>query len=67
MRRGIDYAMSLPEPPDVIVVLTDGGTPWPAEPTPVPVVACLIGPYAKGASAAVPDWIDHLVVEDPTA
>lgn len=67
MRRGIDYAMRLPEPPDVIVVLTDGGTEWPGEPTPVPVVACLIGPYAKGASAAVPGWIDHLVVEDPTA
>jgi predicted metal-dependent peptidase len=43
MRVGIAAALAQPRPPDVIVVLTDGATPWPAEPPPARVIAGLIG------------------------
>ena len=52
MRIGIDAALAARPRPDVVVVLTDGGTPWPAAATPVPLVIGLINPM----SYPTPPW-----------
>ncbi|MDH2392501.1 VWA-like domain-containing protein [Streptomyces sp. HNM0663] len=53
MRVGIAAALGVRERPDVVIVLTDGLTPWPQEaPSSCRVVAALIG---SGAPAA-PGW-----------
>ncbi len=44
MRVGVEAALALRPPPDIILVLTDGDTPWPDRPPPVPLLAVLIGP-----------------------
>jgi predicted metal-dependent peptidase len=56
MRVGIATALDLPQRPDVIVVLTDGFTPWPDEPSGPRVIAGLIGPSAP----LPPDWIESV-------
>lgn len=43
MRVGIERALREPHRPQVVVVLTDGWTPWPQEPTSCRVVAALVG------------------------
>jgi predicted metal-dependent peptidase len=53
MRVGIEAAEGSRPRPDVIVVLTDGYTPWPAQPTRGRLVAALIG---QASPTAVPDW-----------
>ncbi|MFI5843953.1 VWA-like domain-containing protein [Catenuloplanes sp. NPDC051500] len=58
MRVGIEAAMALPVPPDVVIVLTDGETPWPATPPRARVIAALIGSRA----APPPDWITVVTV-----
>lgn len=62
MRVGIDAALAGDGKivPNTIVVLTDGETPWPAEPCPVPLVAGIIAPrsQAENLVAALPD---HMV------
>ena len=60
---GIERAMELDPKPTVIIVCTDGYTPWPAEPTDVPIVACLIGGTAEQVRESVPDWIVTVVVD----
>lgn len=65
MRVGIAEALRQRGGVDAIAVLTDGGTPWPDEPTPVPVVACLVGPYARELAPEVPSWIRSVVVDTP--
>ncbi|GAB7046806.1 vWA domain-containing protein [Catenuloplanes indicus] len=52
MRAGITAAAALPLAPDVIIVLTDGDTPWPAEPPPARLIAALVGHRA----APPPSW-----------
>lgn len=60
MRVGIEAASSLDV--SAIVVITDGGTPWPQEPTEnIPVVACLIADDQWGET--VPDWIEVVEVD----
>lgn len=55
MATGIDAAARLRPRPQVVVVLTDGETPWPATPPRnVRVVVGLLGRAA--ASSAVPAW-----------
>jgi predicted metal-dependent peptidase len=68
MRAGIAAAVKLK--PSVIIVATDGYTPWDEHPsTRVPVVACLIGSqYDDGkvspdVIADVPKWMRTVVVE----
>jgi predicted metal-dependent peptidase len=58
MRVGIEAALAQPQRPDVVVVLTDGFTPWPAEPTGTRVIAGLIGPEPP----APPPWIESLPI-----
>jgi predicted metal-dependent peptidase len=54
MRVGIDAALRVPDPPHVVVVLTDGYTPWPDTPLEsTRVVAGLVGPDAPEP----PPWI----------
>lgn len=51
--------------PDVIVVLTDGETPWPTEPTDIPVIAALICPenLVESIASGVPDFIKWVHVD----
>jgi predicted metal-dependent peptidase len=51
MRAGIAAAMALRPRPDLVIVLTDGETPWPEQRPAAHVVVCLIG---EGGHA--PDW-----------
>lgn len=44
--------------PQLILVATDGITPWPAERLPMPVVACLT--RAENQYYRVPDWIKRV-------
>ncbi|HEV3023224.1 MAG TPA: VWA-like domain-containing protein [Pirellulales bacterium] len=46
--------------PDLIVVCSDGFTPWPAAPVGVPVVACIT---RECSLANVPAWIDTVSLE----
>ncbi|WP_433048930.1 vWA domain-containing protein [Dactylosporangium sp. CS-033363] len=56
MRVGIERARRGPEPPNIVVVLTDGFTPWPGEPSGCRVIAGLIGPNPP----APPPWIEAI-------
>lgn len=53
------YDSSKPKP-DVIVAVTDGETPWPRNPLPIPVVACLT--RAVTHSQRPPAWIQTVVI-----
>lgn len=57
IREGVSAALALRPRPDVILVLTDGQTPWPDHRPPVPVVIGLIIPEpGHPAGSAPPDW-----------
>ncbi|MFD9030867.1 VWA-like domain-containing protein [Streptomyces sp. NPDC059567] len=43
MTVGIQTALAAPEPPNIVVVLTDGYTPWPPEPVSCRLIVALIG------------------------
>jgi len=63
MGAGIDAALELRPPPSVIVVLTDGYTPWPAEaPRRARVVVGLVGPGDWKA----PAWAKLVRIEQVT-
>ncbi|GAA1737412.1 vWA domain-containing protein [Luedemannella helvata] len=56
MREGIAAALAQPQRPDVVVVLTDGETPWPNEPVATRVIAGLIGDEPP----LPPEWIESV-------
>lgn len=64
LRKGIDRAMAGAPRPDVTVVLTDGGTPWPASAPDCRVVAGIFGSRPRyredsdRVGPAVPDWAE---------
>ncbi|WP_317441782.1 DUF2201 family putative metallopeptidase [Streptomyces collinus] len=58
MRVGIEAALAARERPAIVVVLTDGFTPWPDESPPCRVVAALIGPGAPQP----PSWVETVRV-----
>jgi predicted metal-dependent peptidase len=60
MRVGIAAAESAHAHPDIVVVLTDGYTPWPDKPTRARMVVAIIGD--QGATQHVPDWASTVVV-----
>ncbi|MEU7028429.1 VWA-like domain-containing protein [Streptomyces sp. NPDC046275] len=64
MTVGIRAALDAPEPPQIVVVLTDGYTPWPAEPVTCRLIAALIGPDAPEP----PAWAETVrIVPDARA
>ena len=65
MCEAIRVAAELDTPPDVMVVGTDGFTPWPATPTPFPVIACIVDQHGSAETVLswVPDWITTVVVD----
>lgn len=65
MRVGITAAAGLPSRPEVIVVLTDGHTPWPEVPTPARVIAVLIGRQASRVEP--PPWMSTVRVREAVA
>jgi len=52
MRVGIDRAVSDKPRPDILVVITDGETPWPDSAPPVKLIACIVNEYQDGPSYA---------------
>lgn len=68
MRVGIDYALTSLQPrPDVIVVVTDCGTPWPSQkPRNTRLIVCATScePDDTHESLGVPTWA-RLIVVDP--
>lgn len=62
MRVGIDKALTLKPRPDVIIVFTDGETPWPTEPPKdgTRVIAVLV--RGKPGMGGPPSWIRSLYV-----
>ena len=62
MRLGVKAALDDRPIPDVIIVLTDGYTPWPESPVgSTRLIAALVG---KQPDTKVPDWIKRIIVED---
>lgn len=62
---GIAAALEAKPKPTVVVVMTDGYTPWPAQATRIPVIAVVIGKDPSGPAASVPSWIRTVLVELP--
>jgi predicted metal-dependent peptidase len=60
MRVGIAAAESAYPRPDIVVVLTDGYTPWPERPTRARLVVAIIGD--QRAAQQVPEWASTVVV-----
>ncbi|MFJ7165071.1 VWA-like domain-containing protein [Streptomyces globosus] len=58
MAVGIRAALALPDRPDIVVVLTDGYTPWPPEPVSCRVVAALVGEGPPDP----PGWVETVRV-----
>ena len=67
MMAGIQGALDLKPKPDVVIVITDGGTDWEETPTSrTPVVACIVGEVGaiNQRYYPVPAWIKTVVVEE---
>ena len=64
LRKGIDRAVSASPRPDVIVVLTDGATPWPSAVPGCRVVAGIFGSRPRfredrdWTGPGVPEWVE---------
>ncbi|GGL92791.1 hypothetical protein GCM10010129_40700 [Streptomyces fumigatiscleroticus] len=58
MTVGIRAALAAPDRPNIVVVLTDGYTPWPPEPVSCRLIAALIG---SGAPQP-PSWVETVRV-----
>jgi predicted metal-dependent peptidase len=53
MSRGVEACLRLRPRPDVIIVITDGYTPWPSSAPSIPVIVALLDP---GSVPSVPAW-----------
>lgn len=58
MRIGIDSALAARDRPNIVIVLTDGYTPWPDEVPSCRLIAALIGPGAPEP----PRWVETVRV-----
>jgi len=61
MRVGIAAAEAVRPAPDVVVVLTDGCTPWPDQPTRARLVLAIIGD--QSAAEQAPGWATTVMVQ----
>lgn len=61
MELGITAALAGKPPPQTIIVLTDGYTPWPDVPSPVPVIAGVLG-RAREELPDTPAWVQRVEV-----
>ena len=53
MAAGIEACLALRPRPDVLIVITDGETPWPDKPPHIPVIVALLD---QGWAPAAPTW-----------
>ena len=63
MGAGLEAAMRLRPRPSLVVVLTDGYTPWPERPPKAKVVVGILK-EAGGEPGPGPDWARTIVIED---
>jgi predicted metal-dependent peptidase len=65
MRIGITAALQEKPTPDIIILFTDGWTPWPSERLPkgVQLVVCLVGQSACDTNE-VPQWARVIKIVD---
>lgn len=64
MTVGINKAMELDPKPDVVILFTDGFTPWPSEPLHrTSLIVCLVGEYVEDVKR-IPDWAQVVRVEE---
>jgi predicted metal-dependent peptidase len=64
MGAGLEACGALRHPPEVVVVLTDGFTPWPKHPTPSLESATVIALLSQCETKPhVPDWIRPLTMQ----
>jgi predicted metal-dependent peptidase len=65
MGAGIEAAAQLRPRPSVVVVLTDGYTPWPDQPPPgIRVIVGLLTEGMRPPGWAPPEWARTVVIED---
>jgi predicted metal-dependent peptidase len=63
---GIDAAAALTPRPSVVIVLTDGFTPWPQRPPRgIPVIVGLLKQRSEHGLWAPPDWARVVEIEEP--
>jgi hypothetical protein len=60
MGAGLDAAAELRPRPDLIIVLTDGYTPW--RPAPPPGIRVVVGLMDRGGTT--PDWAETVLIAD---
>ena len=58
VHEAIDAALASPDRPSIVIVLTDGLTPWPAETPSCRLIAALIGDGAPEP----PHWVETVRV-----
>ncbi|MFF5262669.1 VWA-like domain-containing protein [Actinomadura viridis] len=63
MRVGIRRALTSGDRPNVVIVLTDGYTPWPEEPETCRLIAALVGVGAEPPDP--PGWVETVRIGDP--
>jgi predicted metal-dependent peptidase len=61
MRLAFEQVSRMKPKPDLLLVFTDGYTPWPSSPIGVPAVAVLVG--SEVDSEGVPTWMKKIRVE----
>lgn len=65
MGAGIESAAELRPRPSVVIVLTDGYTPWPDQPPPgIRIIVGLLTEGARPPGWAPPEWARTVVIED---
>lgn len=61
MGRIIEGVMDDRNPPDAVIIVTDGFTPWPSQEIDAELVVCLT---RSGREDRVPDWAKSIVLEE---
>jgi predicted metal-dependent peptidase len=65
MGSGIESAAALRPRPSVVIVLTDGYTPWPDQPPPgIRVIVGLLTEGMRPPGWAPPEWAQTVVIEN---